>query len=182
MPEKLWAGFPRKATSGGLDAIVSTDVRNNSVDKGELFQFFHKFDVLAGATYNIVFTTPSDRDVRDMPSVISTSVDKVTFQFFEGATFTGGTAITGYNQNRQSVVLPLLSIKGNATITTTGNQVAQVWMAGAESIGQTRSGSQGGGGETHWKLKRNTTYLLRFINGSSATNTIQLNEIWLEEV
>lgn len=182
MPEKLWAGFPRKATSSGLDAIVATDVRNSSVDKGELFQFFHKFDVLAGATYNIVFTTPADKDIRDMPSVISASGDKVTFQFFEGATFTGGATVNGYNQNRQSTTLPSLVVKVNATITTTGTQVAQVWMPGTDGIGRTRSGSSGGGGETHWKLKRNTTYLLRFINGSSATNTIQLNEIWLEEV
>lgn len=72
-------------------------------------------------------------------------------------------------------------MNGGATVTVAGTQVAQAWLPGSEGVGQSRSGALSGGGDNYWKLKRSTTYILRFINGSASTNSIQLNEIWLEK-
>jgi hypothetical protein len=181
MPEKLWAGFPRKLVQSGVDGLVTTNLANGSTESGLLFQSFHKFDVVAGATYNISFTTPANKDIYSYPSVISTSADKVTFQYFEGATATGGTATTRTCQNRQISATSGVVMNGGATVSVAGTQLAQAWLPGSAGVGQARSGALSGGGDNYWKLKRNTTYILRFINGSTSTNSIQLNEIWLEK-
>lgn len=160
--------------------VIRQTERNgkNELD-GELFQAFHKFTVAAGQTYNIAFTT-GEKTIRAYPSVINTSADKVDFKYFEGATATGGTAITPYSQNR--VIAPISSVimQGGVTVTVAGTQVAQAWLPGAENLGQSRSGTGGGGGDNYWTLKPNTTYILQFVNGSATSNVIQLNEIWTE--
>lgn len=175
-----YEGYPRKVVNDALGCQISTDVRNSSVEKGRLFQAFHKQSIPAGATFNMSFKTPIDIDIRDMPSVINTSADKLTFQYFEGATVTGGTAVPIFCQNRQVATQSTVVMKQGVTVTTTGTQLAQVWMAGSAGVGQSRSGTQGGGGDTFWKLKKDTTYLLRFINESTGANVMQLNEIWVE--
>lgn len=48
MPEKLWMGIPQRFTINGIDGLTSTNIRNGAVERGFLFQAFHKFNVLAG--------------------------------------------------------------------------------------------------------------------------------------
>lgn len=175
-----YEGYPRKIVNDGIKAQIATTIRNGAVENGILFQAFHRQTILAGATFDISFTTPVDKDIRAFPSVIVSSVDKVTFQYFEGATTIGGTALTPFAQNRQLGITSGVSMKQGVTTTATGIQIAQAWLPGSTGVGQSRSGSLSGGGETFWKLKRNTTYVLRFINGSTESNAIQLNEIWVE--
>lgn len=178
-----YEGYPRKIVNDGINAQIATTVRNSAVENGILFQAFHKQTILAGATFDISFTTPVDKDIRAYPSVIVSSADKVTFQYFEGATATGGTALTPFAQNRQLGTTSGVSMMQGVTTTATGIQIAQVWLPGSTGgLGQSRSGTLGGGGDTFWKLKRNTTYILRFINNSTGSNTIQFNEIWVEGI
>lgn len=172
-------GFPDSVVQDNIGAIISTSHRNKCVEYGRLFQAFHKFTVSAGQTYNISFTT-GDKAIRAYPSVIVTSADKVDFKYFEGATATGGTAITPYCQNRADAPTSEIVMSGGATVTVAGTQVAQSWLPGAEGAGHSRSGTTGAGGDTYWQLKPNTTYILQFVNGSTASNVIQLNEIWTE--
>lgn len=172
-------GFPNGVVLDNLDSLVFTSHRNKTVEKGQLFQAFHKFTVAAGQTYNISFTT-GDKAIRAYPSVVVTSADKVDFKYFEGATATGGTAITPYCQNRADAPISEIVMSGGATVTVAGTQLAQAWLPGAEGVGQSRSGTAGAGGDTYWQLKPNTTYILQFVNGSAASNVIQLNEIWTE--
>ena len=153
--------------------------RNTKVEQGDMFQAFHRFAVAAGATYNISFET-NNKEVRAFPSVVVTSADKVTFRYFEGATATGGTTITPFAQNRALAPLSDVKMFGGVTVTVPGLQVAQAWLPGSAGVGQIRSGTVGGGGDTYWKLKPNTKYILQFINGSTTANEIQLNEIWIE--
>lgn len=177
-----YEGYPRKIVNDGINAQIATTVRNGAVENGILFQAFHKQSILAGATFDISFTTPADKDIRTYPSVINTSTDKVTFQYFENAVVTGGTTVTPFAQNRQLGIVSGVNMKQGVTTTNTGTQIAQTWLPGSVGVGQSRSGSLSGGGETFWKLKRNTTYLLRFINGSTESNVVQLNEIWVEGI
>jgi hypothetical protein len=66
------------------------------------------------------------------------------------------------------------------TVTVEGTRIADVYLPGTVGAGQTRSGESGGGGDNQWILKPNTTYVYKFINGSTASNIVQLNEIWIE--
>lgn len=179
MGKDVRRGFPDGVVLDNLDSLVSTSHRNKTVEKGQLFQAFHKFTVNAGETYNISFTT-GDEMIRAYPSVVVTSADKVEFNYFEGATATGGVDITPYSQNRLKAPTSEVVIKGGATVTVAGTQIAKAWLPGAEGVGQSRSGTAGAGGDTFWQLKPNTTYILQFVNGSAAANAIQLNEIWTE--
>lgn len=179
--ENLMLGMPRRFTNQNVDGMITTNLNNGAVGDGKLFQVYSKITILTATTHNVAFTTPSDKDILVMPTVISTSADKLTFRYYEGATFTGGTLITPVNQNRQSTNTSGVVVRGGVTVSTQGTQLAQVWMAGAESVGQTRTGGSSGGGETHWRLKRNTTYILSFQNESASSNIVQFNEIWIEE-
>ena len=177
-----YEGYPRKIVNDGINAQIATTVRNGAVENGILFQAFHRQTILAGATFDISFTTPVDKDIRAYPSVISTSVDKLTFQYFEGATVTDGTTVTPFAQNRQLGITSGVNMKYGVTTSVAGTQIAQAWLPGSTGVGQSRSGALSGGGETFWKLKRNITYILRFINGSTESNVVQLNEIWVEGI
>lgn len=37
MPEKLWAGLPRKVTKTGVDGLITTNLANGSTESGLLF-------------------------------------------------------------------------------------------------------------------------------------------------
>lgn len=143
-----YEGYPRKIVNDGINAQIATTVRNGAVENGILFQAFHRQTILAGATFDISFTTPADKDIRAFPSVISASVDKVTFQYFEGATVTGGTTVTPFAQNRQLGITSGVNMKHGVTTSVAGTQIAQAWLPGSTGVGQSRSGALIGGGET----------------------------------
>jgi hypothetical protein len=75
----------------------------------------------------------------------------VRVDIYEGATYTGGTALTVFNRNRNSAIVPGTSIIGGVT-STDGSLVQSFFAgAGAKAAGNARSGSE-------WVLKSNTKY------------------------
>lgn len=175
----LFQGFPDYAASKNLKALIFTTLRNSAVSKGKLYQAYARLVIPAGQTRFLSFTT-ADKTIKSYPSVLNTSADKFTFDYFEGASVSGGTPVSVFNQNRRTANTSEVVFLSDVTVQTEGTKIAQVWMPGAVGTGQSRSGASSGGGDTHWILKPNTTYLFKFINGSSAENTVQLNEIWIE--
>lgn len=161
-------------------SIVGVSESNNAVIKGNLFQASYKFTIPAGDTYNLTYKTPVGLSVEAYPTVLATSADNLTLEFRENAVVSGGTVHQAFNQNRKSDRVSEMELRIQPTITNEGDKVAQVFLPGAVGQGQTRSGSQGGGGDNRWILKEDTTYLFKFINGSSSSNTVQINEIWIE--
>ena len=156
-----------------------SDERNRAVRKGLLFQGFQRMTIPAGQTMYIAMRTKA-KTIKVYPSVLGSSADKITFDYLEGGTVTGGTAIPKINQNRQSANVSEVDFLLSPTVTVEGARIADVYLPGTVGAGQTRSGESGGGGDNQWILKPNTTYVYKFINGSTAANIVQLNEIWIE--
>lgn len=175
---KVYFGFPQDIISN--DSITMSTLRNANVEKSSVFQAFYKTTISAGATLYLAFKTPEEKQIRAYPTVLNTSSDKLTMKYREGAVIEGGTLDLAFNQDRNSDKESEVVLTANPTVIENGIQVAQVFLGGGTGSGQSRSGAQGGGGDTFWKLKPDTTYLFEFVNDSSLDNTIQINEIWIE--
>jgi hypothetical protein len=162
-----------------VNTATTLDIRNGYASEGRLFQAFHRSDIATNTSMTISFTT-GNKEYKAFPTGISTSGDKLLFEYFEDATVNGGTTITAQNQNRVSTNVSDVVIKLNPTVSAQGNKIAQIWLAGAVGVGQSRSGANAVSGDSFWTLKPNTTYILKFNNGSTNTNTVQFNEAWIE--
>ena len=94
---------------------------------------------------------------------------------YEGATVTGGSAITPFNNDRNSSKTSTLTLKGNPVITLAGTCID------SSKVG---SGPKSGGDITRNEeriLKQNTTYLYIFISGA-ASNVITFHGRWYEHI
>ena len=156
-----------------------SDERNRAARKGLLFQGFQRISIPAGQFAYVAMRTKF-KTVKVYPSVLSTSADKLAFDYFEGGTVSGGAATSKINQNRQSANTSEVDFLLFPTVASEGERIASVYMPGAAGVGQSRSGESGGGGDNQWILKPNTTYLYKFTNNSTNVNLVQLNEIWIE--
>lgn len=133
------------------------------------------------APYDIAFTTPtvaSGKEVHWRPVGITTSANYVEFTLREGDSFSGGTAVTPINRNRESVQTSKMQsfVKG-ATATPTGTIVS---LSGVGSTGapQARSGG-GAGADQELMLKQNTNYVLTLDPAGATECTLEL--FWYEE-
>lgn len=126
--------------------------------------------IAAGATLDYGFVTGS-KMVHTHPARIVTSADKLTYTVYEGATYSGGTAMTLQNKNRNSLYIPLCSVTKAPTVTATGTSFVCYYLPGATGVGGTRTGSDVSEDE-EWVLKPNTKYLVRFTNGSTGANLV----------
>lgn len=124
--------------------------------------------------------TPATGHIHLRPLAIVSSADKLTMSFYEGSSGnSGGTAITPINRNRNSALAAAVVLKSGVTVTTNGTKLTESYLAGAEGIGQTRTGAQLAR-TNEWVLKPSTVYTYELINGSDATNTVFVEFQWYE--
>jgi len=99
--------------------------------------------------------------------------------FSEAPNATGGTAITAYNNNRNSANVSTLTHTKTATVTSAGT-VLQNFVLGTDGKGNV---SSGGAGEmrTEWILKPSTKYLFSFTALNAATRVAMNLSYYLEQ-
>jgi hypothetical protein len=173
-------GYIERVTNG----IKSIDSDHAYIHEGMFFQYDNVFILAAttGTRY-IAMLTPEEKYVHFRFSNIISSADKLTIEFFEGATITPetGTPIIPNNHNRVSSKVSGCTILDNATVTNDGIKLDQYYIAGATGVGGTVSGSQLGQRSNEWILKQNTWYVYKFSNASSSQNIVNTNTFWYEE-
>jgi len=97
----------------------------------------------------------------------------------EGGTVSGGTAITAYNQNRESAAVPESALKHTPTVGGGGVTLLSEYIPGggatpvSASAGQARTNSE-------WLLAANTDYVVRIINASGGAQPVQISLQWYE--
>ena len=133
-------------------AIRTIETEHSYIHEGIFFESYNKFTLAAGATRFVTLKAPAGVYLHYRPTNLVTSADKVTIEFFEGA-----------------------------TVTANGTKFAQVYIPGATGMGGTRTGASAGLSNSEWVLKPNTVYMIRVTNGSSGSNDIQINFEWYEE-
>lgn len=164
----------------GHPISITTD--HHHIHEGYFFEAFKKMALSAnGGVLNIGLLTPVNAYVHYRKSLISTTADNLTIDFFESATLTGGTILTPVNHNRNNSNIANSVLKDSPTISNTGTQIASYFLGGSAGVGQSRGGAELGE-SNEWVLKSNTQYLIRFTNGSTAINTFNANFVWYEEL
>lgn len=164
-------------------AIRTIETEHAYIHEGIFFESYNKFTLAAGATRVITIKPATGTYLHYRPTNLVTSADKVTIEFYEGATVTAatGTAVTPSNHDRNSTLASKVTLLDAPTVTVNGTKFAQVYMPGATGIGSTRSGASAGVSNSEWVLKPDTVYMIRVTNGSSGSNDIQVNFQWYEE-
>lgn len=174
-------GFPHNTVDKDRNALISTTLEKYEVELGQMYTTYYKGTIAAGQTLYLAYKTPIDKEVRAYPTIIESSVDKLTFKYYEGSAITGGTLNIAVNKNRNSGKVSDMVLTATPTVSTIGLQIAQVFLPGSAGVGQSRDGGSAAGGDTYWELKKDTVYILAFENGSTAANTVQITEAWLEQ-
>ena len=164
-------------------AIRTIETEHAYIHEGIFFEIYNKFTLASAATRVVTFKTPVGIYLHYKPTSLVTSADKVTIEFFEGATVTAatGTTVIPSNHNRNSTLTSGVTLLDAPTVTANGTKFAQVYIPGATGIGGTRTGASAGLSNSEWVLKPNTVYMIRGTNGSSGSNDIQINFEWYEE-
>ena len=164
-------------------AIRTIETEHSYIHEGIFYESYNKFTLAAGAKRVVTIKAPVGKYLHYRPTNLVTSADKVTIEFYEGATVTAatGTAVTPSNHNRNSATASGVTLLDAPTVTADGTKFAQVYIPGATGIGGTRTGQSAGTSGSEWVLKPNTVYMIKVTNGSSGSNDIQVNFQWYEE-
>ena len=131
--------------------------------------------------YDIAFTTPtvaSGLFVHWRPIGITSSADYVDVQLTEPETYTGGSAVTPINRNRNSTITSVMQavVKG-ATATPAGTLIQSTGVG----VSGNPAAKAGGGAAADQELVLipNTTYLLTLTPDGATTCVLEL--FWYEE-
>ena len=164
-------------------AFRTIETEHAYIHEGIFYESYNKFTLAAGAKRVVTIKPAAGTYLHYRPTNLVTSADKVTIEFYEGATVTAatGTAATPSNHNRNSTLASKVTLLDAPTVTADGTKFAQVYIPGATGLGGTRTGASAGVSNSEWVLKPNTVYMIRVTNGSSGSNDIQVNFQWYEE-
>lgn len=174
-------GFPTDAVDSISGAITNIGHEDLYISQGKLFESYVQTTIAAGGSYSIAIKTPLDKELHYRPSNIAPSADKITVEFFEDGTYTGGTDVAITNHKRSDGVSQTQALRSGITVVTNGEKVTQVYLPGAAGIGQSRTGGAFNGSPNKWILKKDTVYIYKINNGSTEPNTVQINFFWYEE-
>ena len=164
-------------------AFRTIETEHAYIHEGIFYESYNKFTLAAGAKRVVTIKPAAGTYLHYRPTNLVTSADKVTIEFYEGATVTAatGTAATPSNHNRNSTLASKVTLIDAPTVTADGTKFAQVYIPGATGTGGTRTGASAGVSNSEWVLKPDTVYMIRVTNGSSGSNDIQVNFQWYEE-
>ena len=174
-----FAGTVERVTS----AFKTIETEHAYIHEGIFFESYNKFTLAAGATRVVTIKPAAGTYLHYRPTNLVTSADKVTIEFYEGATVTAatGTAVTPSNHNRNSTLASKVTLLDAPTVTANGTKFTQVYIPGATGVGGSRTGASAGVSNSEWVLKPDTQYAIKVTNGSSGANDIQINFQWYEE-
>jgi hypothetical protein len=135
------------------------------------------------AAYHIAFETPAASSgyvhYRPGNAIIAADADSITFLMREGITsYTGGTAYTPFNRNRNHPNTSFMTVKYNVTPTLGTPVIIDTFIIGSTGNPASKSGGAGGSGE-EIILKPSTIYLFTFTPGGATNVTFQ--NFWYEE-
>jgi hypothetical protein len=164
----VYASFPPTSTvsTGMNDTVISINYPYNQIHLGNHFMVTGITTLGSGASNQCLIQT--GLKTVEFIIIISSEVD-TKFEIYEGAVISSnGTAITAFNNNRNSNTTPTCSVFNGPTITSYGTNIFNATTGGATT--------KSGGGLIHRSdqeiiLKPNTNYI---INGTNLGTTSEI--------
>ena len=140
--------------------------------------------IAAGASWTMVIETPllaSGKFIHFRPIGFSSTANIMEARIAESTTYSGGSAVTPWNRNRNSSIASACTVKTGVTITAEGAVKLGYFSAGTGGV-TSRSGGVADGSAEEIVLKPGTTYSITFSNIGTTTATIGYYSIfWYEE-
>ena len=157
-------------------ALTGIDISHNKLHEGDHYYF----DFTSGAlnstdTYELLVVTPNTTKWSHLLFDIQSPLG-ITFEIFEGTDSTGGTSITAFNNNRNSVNTSGMTITHTPVITTAGTLIKSR-KAGTSTAAFRTSGLIRDDNE--FIAKQNTKYLIR-ITSNVNSNYVSGSLFWYE--
>lgn len=175
-------GLPIERVTGGLGI---TDTNHSQVHAKKAFEFCYSKQLTAGSVMALSIQVPASAYVHFQAARLIYA-GAIKFEFIEGSTFSGGSAVTATNKNR---VLPVpasvLTIKKDITNITGGTKLLDDLFIGfpGQGGGNARAAIGGAtGDDSEWVLAQEQTYIIRITSlESSVTINVGLVPFWYEE-
>lgn len=159
---------------------VMIDYDHAKVHEGKMFSFGEiAAPITTGATQYYLITA-GDKEVHIRPAALNGSADKLTYEAFKGSNYTGGTAVPVFNRNQGSLNVASCSVTKSPTGSAEGTRFAGTYLPGAAGTGQSRSGSETSE-SSEVIIPANASVLIKFTNGSSATNLVTFMYLFYED-
>jgi hypothetical protein len=163
MPTSLF--FP--VTNDGYRTVK--DYETYEVVLGKRYSAFYYTTIASATGTNIVAMVTNE--IKLVEAWFSIEVDKPgLYELYEDAVISSGSALTSFNNNRNSSDSADCTVYGNPTVSTVGTFI------GAHIIGSLTGGASKSGGNSatnKYILKKNATYIVKFIADDANTRVTQ---------
>jgi hypothetical protein len=153
-------------------AVTIITENHRLIHDGMFFTAFHRNAAVAAAgTLDVLFSVPANTYPHFQLLEITLDGGTVTYDMYEDTvTSADGTALVGYNRNRNSIIVPDMTLFHTPTVTDAGTILDSLNFPSAGNkvaiFDETTHGE--------WVLKPSTKYLLRFTNGSVGDRDISV--------
>ena len=159
------------------NALTIIDTVENEINDGKHF-YMEGYTTLADAGVLMVSLVTPDSDTLAHFTCSISSNGILTTEFYEGASgLSNGSEQTPINNNRNSLTTSVLTIVSGVSCSSPGTLISKKKWGGTAF-----KSDFGGGGDMRDKLilKKDTTYLRKFISGS-ADNIVSFKASWSEK-
>lgn len=151
----------------GVGISKSIDWPHEKIHEGKHYTFTYSKALSAGSVLSVAITTPtSDVGIYHFVAAVESNLAG-TWYFTEGASISGGSALTAYNNNRISSNTSGSTIKGSPTVTTYGTVYLETHSVGSNTTPHTLGGNAEVRNE--YILASSTTYMLYFQANATST-------------
>lgn len=166
------------AVDGPTNTLQTIDYAHHEIHGGSHYLIENFISTGSGDVTTFGVTVPDSEQWPHIRWSISAG-KSAEFEVKESAAFSGGSAITPVNNNRNSTKTSTLAVVSGPSVTDTGTSLLRVAF-GVTGAGFFNPGSGGEGGrENELILKRNTKYLFQ-ITSNTASNVISYHAFWYE--
>ena len=159
--------LPRDSVSGHLEII---EPEHDAVHDGVHYTASHYVTVGTVTAVTVLITAPASTTSHIIHFIAEVEADKSgTWTFSEDPVATGGSALTSYNHDRESVATSPMTLHHTTTVAAASvGTVLERHIVGSAGTNQSKVGGNTGG-RREWLLKRGKRYLLRFVAGEADT-------------
>lgn len=170
--------LPRDPISGNF---LILEPEHGAVHDGQHFTASHYVSVGTATAVTVLVTTPSSATYIHFIAKVTSDKGGV-WTMSEAPVTSGGTVLPSYNNDRNSALTDPVTLAH--TVTVNAASVGTVLQSGIIGASGNPNSTAGGEGkhDNEWVLKRDSTYLIRFVAGGAATQVVMTLPYYYREV
>lgn len=161
-------------TDAATRELATIEHAHHEIHEGDAFFAYDSYDIPNGSTREYIIVTPNTTRWAHWITGLDALLE-FDLTFVEGvSTVADGTAITAFNNDRNSATTAAVSLYHTPTTVTGGTILLNASFGSGKAIGGSSRQTQ------EIILKQNTKYQLLITNQASGSNRLNTNFIWYE--